>query len=96
MIPHALKAGLKAWLLKARDISIVQHIHVHALFLTIDLCYLHDCLQVVENHYGHFAMKDLSAKVGFEGSEITLNIPEEGETKGGWNITPITYPVVSL
>lgn len=56
--------------------------------------YLHDCLQVVEDHYSQIAKKDLSAKVGFEGSEITLNIPEDGETKEGWNITPMTYPVV--
>ena len=49
----------------------------------------------MENHYNHFT-KDLSAKIGFEGSEISLNIPEDGENKEGWNIIPITYPVVSL
>ena len=48
----------------------------------------------MENHYSQFAKKDLSAKVGFEGSEITLNIPEDGDTKEGWYITPMTYPVV--
>ena len=58
--------------------------------------HLHDCLQIVKNHYSHFT-KDLSTTVDFEGSEITLNIPEDGEpTKEGWNVTPMTYPVVSL
>ena len=36
----------------------------------------------MENHYSHFT-KDLSTKIGFEGSEITLNIPEDGENKEG-------------
>ena len=49
----------------------------------------------MERHYSHFT-KDRSTKIGFEGSEITLNIPEDGEKKEGWNIIPTTYPVVSL
>ena len=33
----------------------------------------------------------------FEEAEITLNIdPDEGENVGGWNITPLVHPVVSL
>ena len=48
----------------------------------------------MKNHYSHFT-KDSSAKIEFEGSEITLNIPEDGElTKEGWNVTPITPTVV--
>ena len=35
--------------------------------------------------------------VTFEEAEITLNIdPDEGENVGGWNITPLVHPVVSL
>ena len=50
----------------------------------------------MENHYD-FAKRDSSTKFEFEGSEIALNIPEDGElTKEGWNITPITSPVVCL
>ena len=48
----------------------------------------------MENYYSHFT-KDMSAKIGFEGNEIILNIPEDGENKEGWNIIPMTYPVVS-
>ena len=56
---------------------------------------LHDCSQAVENHYNDFARRDSSTKFKFEGSEITLNIPEDGElTEEGWNITPITPTVV--
>ena len=49
----------------------------------------------MENHYNDFAKRDSSTKFEFEGSEITLNIPEDGElTKEGWNIIPITPTVV--
>ena len=35
-------------------------------------------------------------QVGFERSEITLDIPHEGlVTKEGWRITPLTTPTVS-
>ena len=69
--------------------------------ITIRSC-LHDCLQAVENHYDDFAKKykltikqDSSTKFEFEESEITLDIPEDGElTKEGWNIIPITPTVV--
>ena len=55
---------------------------------------LHD-LQAVENHYNVFARRDSSTKIKFEGSEITLDIPEDGElTKEGWKIIPITPTVV--
>ena len=52
-------------------------------------------LQAVENHYNDFAKRDSSTKFEFEGSEIALNIPEDGElTEEGWSITPITPTVV--
>ena len=36
-------------------------------------------------------------KIVFEEEQITLDIPEEGFTlNSGWNITPQTYPGVSL
>ena len=48
------------------------------------------------NHYNVFAKRDSSTTFEFEGSEISLDIPEDGElTKEGWNITPITPTVVS-
>ena len=56
-------------------------------------CYL----QVVEHYFSQFAKLDTSLKIGFERSEITLNIPEDGRTTDeGWKITPMTYPVVRL
>ena len=49
----------------------------------------------MENHYNDFAKRDSSTTFEFEGSEIALNIPEDGVlTEEGWNITPITPPVV--
>ena len=48
----------------------------------------------MKNHYSHFT-KDLSTKFEFEGSEITLNTPEDGVlTEEGWKVTPITPTVV--
>ena len=51
-------------------------------------------MQVVKQHFSHFAKWDRSLKVVFQKSEITLNIPEEGTIQEGWKITPMTYPVV--
>ena len=54
-------------------------------------------MQAVKNHFTCFAKWDTSLKVGFQKSEITLNIPDDGElTQEGWKITPMTYPAVSL
>ena len=51
----------------------------------------------MENRYNDFAKWDSSTTFEFEGSEIALNIPVDGElTEEGWNITPITPPVVCL
>ena len=54
-------------------------------------------MQAVRNYFSHFAKLDTWLKVGFQKSEITLDIPEDGEiTRAGWKITPMTYPAVSL
>ena len=51
----------------------------------------------MKNYFSHFAKLDAWLKVGFQKSEITLDIPEDGEiTREGWKITPMTYPAVSL
>ena len=53
-------------------------------------------LQVVREHYGHFAKEEASLRITFGHSEITLDIPKDGEvTKEGWRITPCSYPTVS-
>ena len=53
-------------------------------------------LQVVRDHYGHFATEEATLRVKFQRSEITLDIPVNGqETKEGWRITPSAYPTVS-
>ena len=53
-------------------------------------------MQAVKQHFGHFAKWDMSVKVVFQKSEITLNVPEEGIIQDGWTIIPMTYPVVCL
>ena len=58
----------------------------------IVFCYM----QAVERHFSRFAKQDISLKIEFEKSEITLNIPEDGILQDGWKITPMTNPVVSL
>ena len=53
-------------------------------------------LQVVREHYGHFAKKEVTLRVRFEHSEIMLNIPVDGlVTKEGWRIVPCSHPTVS-
>ena len=53
-------------------------------------------LQVVREHYGHFAREEATLPVGFMDGEITLDIPNDGlVTREGWRITPITAPTVS-
>ena len=52
--------------------------------------------QVVREHYGHFAREEATLRIRFSRSEITLDIPVDGRmTKGGWRITPRSYPTVS-
>ena len=53
-------------------------------------------MQVVREHYGHFAKKEATLRIRFEGNEITLDIPADGlVTKEGWRITPFSFPTVS-
>ena len=53
-------------------------------------------LQVVRDHYGHFARKEATLRVSFKCSEITLDIPDDGlVTREGWRITPLSFPTVS-
>ena len=53
-------------------------------------------LQVVREHYGHFAKKEVTLRVRFGRSEITLGIPEDGlVTREGWRIAPFSHPTVS-
>ena len=52
-------------------------------------------LQVVREHYGHFATEEATLRVGFVHSEITLNVPDDGlETGKGWRIVPFSHPTV--
>ena len=65
--------------------------------ITVFCCWsFYDHMQAVKQHFGHFAKWDMSVKVVFQESEITLNVPEEGIIQDGWKITPMTYPVVCL
>ena len=50
----------------------------------------------MKHYYSHFAEFDTWLKVGFEGDEITLDIPEDETTQRGWKITSRSTPVVSL
>ena len=53
-------------------------------------------LQVVRDHYSHFATEEATLQIEFEDSEITLDIPVDGQvTREGWRITPRSYPTVS-
>ena len=53
-------------------------------------------MQVVREHYGHFAKKEATLRITFGGNEITLDIPADGlVTKEGWRITPLSFPTVS-
>ena len=53
-------------------------------------------LQVVKEHYGHFAKKEVTLQVRFERSEIMLNIPDDGlVTREGWKIVPCSHLTVS-
>ena len=53
-------------------------------------------MQVVENHCRKVGAKleDVSLEVQFLKDEITLDFPE-GQVKEGWEITPMSRPVVS-
>ena len=54
-------------------------------------------LQAVKKYYGHFSELVATLQVGFEGSDLTLDIPEDGlVTKEGWRITPLNPPTVSV
>lgn len=50
----------------------------------------------MKHYYSHFAEFDTWLKVGFEGDEITLDIPEDETIQWGWKITSRSTPVVSL
>ena len=53
-------------------------------------------LQIVREHYDHFAKQDATLRVSFSNSKITLDIPKDGlGTAEGWRITPFTHPTVS-
>ena len=53
-------------------------------------------MQVVREYYANFATLEATLKVGFEGSEISLEIPVDGiVTREGWTISPFTFPTVS-
>ena len=53
-------------------------------------------LQVVREYYGHFATKEVTLRVRFGRSEITLGVPEDGlVTREGWRIAPFSHPTVS-
>ena len=54
-------------------------------------------MQAVENRFKQkFGAKldDISLEVEFHQDQITLDFPD-GNVKGGWEITPMTHPVVS-
>ena len=54
-------------------------------------------LQVVREHYDHFATREATLRINFGRSEITLDIPVDGlVTKDGWRITPLTFPTVRM
>ena len=54
-------------------------------------------LQVVKEHYSHFAREEVTLRVSFMDGEITLNIPEDGlETREGWRIALFSHPTVSM
>ena len=54
-------------------------------------------MQVVREHYGHFAKEEGTLRVRFVGSKITLDIPEDGlVTDEGWKIIPFSHPTVSV
>ena len=68
------------------------------LNLSYKIMYLDDVfqLQVVRDHYGHFAREEATLRIKFERSEITLDIPVDGRvTREGWKIIPRSYPTVS-
>ena len=85
---------------------IIQDLHaknmVHCCEFSVDallgilLLYWSTSLQVVREHYGHFADQEATFRVRFEHSEITLGISDDGlVTREGWRITPFTAPTVS-
>ena len=76
-----------------RRIRYIFCIHVLIIWFRVVQAIL--TLQVVREHYGHFARKEAALRVSFESSKITLGIPEDGMvTKKGWRIIPFTSPSV--
>ena len=57
---------------------------------SVSLLYVSVALQVVGKDY----CQEETFPIKFEDSEISLDIPEDGETKEGWTITPCTYPLI--
>ena len=53
-------------------------------------------MQAVHRHFSSFAKLNSSQMIGFKESKIFLGIPEDGIIQDGWQITPISHPVVSM
>lgn len=54
-------------------------------------------IQVVKEEYENSrALLGFRQVVEFESDAVSLNIPMEGITVGGWTITPLIRPVVSF
>ena len=62
----------------------------------LDCIYICALLQVVREHYSHFAKQEAALRVKFEHNDITLDISLDGlVTREGWRMTPLTAPTVS-
>ena len=60
------------------------------------MMYVHDHQGVKKEYEGKRAVLGHHQPLEFESDEITLDIPMEGITIKGWEITPLVPPVVSL
>ena len=75
--------------------AAISNVSVNVCFVVTHMA-VFVSLQIVKEHYGHFAKQEATLRVRFEHSKITLDIPEDGQvTKEGWRITPRTHPTVS-
>ena len=80
------------------QMEYVAHLCVSSFSYIVFVClfFFISHLQSVKYHYDHIAKRNTSLKVVFQRSEITLDIPEDGQlTQEGWKITPMSYPSVS-
>ena len=57
---------------------------------------VHDHQLVKKEYEGKRAVLGAHQPIEFESDKITLDIPMEGITANGWEITPLVPPVVSL